>query len=115
MIKGINRQVIEVLDTGNIYYERALLVVRPEFAAAQREVLEKEARHMLGKMRAPSAIKKRRRFFTGLSGLDLRLAQARELCCCCLSIRLYKKRIFPLPSSYISMRAKGEFFWTETV
>ena len=59
MIKGINRQVIEVLDTGNIYYERALLVVRPEFATAQREVLEKEARHMLGKMRAPSAIKKK--------------------------------------------------------
>ena len=62
MIKGINRQVIEVLDTGNIYYERALLVVRPEFATAQREVLEKEARHMLGKMRAPSAIKKKKAF-----------------------------------------------------
>ena len=62
MIKGINRQVIEVLDAGNIYYERALLVVRPEFAAAQREVLEKEARHMLGKMRAPSAIKKKKAF-----------------------------------------------------
>ena len=33
MIKGINRQVIEIMDTGNLYYERALLVVRPEFAS----------------------------------------------------------------------------------
>ena len=29
MIKGVNRQIIEVLDTGNEYFERALLVVRP--------------------------------------------------------------------------------------
>ena len=29
MIKGVNRQIIEVMDTGNQYFERALLVVRP--------------------------------------------------------------------------------------
>lgn len=28
MIKGVNRQIIEVMDTGNPYFERALLVVR---------------------------------------------------------------------------------------
>ena len=31
MIKGINRQVIEVTETGNAYFERALLVVRPSY------------------------------------------------------------------------------------
>lgn len=31
MIKGINRQVIEVTETGNPYFERALLVVRPSY------------------------------------------------------------------------------------
>ncbi len=59
MIKGINRQVIEIMDTGNLYYERALLVVRPEFAGAQREVLEREAKRMVSQMRAPSAIKRK--------------------------------------------------------
>lgn len=63
MIKGINRQVIEVMDTGNLYYERALLVVRPEFAGAQRDVLEREAKRMISQMRAPSAIKRKKAFF----------------------------------------------------
>ena len=31
MIKGVNRQIIEVMDTGNQYFERALLVVRPGY------------------------------------------------------------------------------------
>lgn len=59
MIKGINRAIIEVTDTGNIYYERALLVLRPEYTDIQRGLLEKEARKMLISMQAPSAIKKR--------------------------------------------------------
>lgn len=63
MIKGVNRQVIEIMDTGNLYYERALLVVRPEFAGAQREVLEREAKRMVSQMRAPSAIKRKHAFF----------------------------------------------------
>lgn len=58
MIKGINRAIIEVTDTGNIYYERALLVLRPEYTDVQRGLLEKEAKKMLVSMRAPSAIKK---------------------------------------------------------
>lgn len=62
MIKGINRQVIEVTDTGNIYYERALLVVRPEYAGAQHAVLEREAKRMLHQMKGPSALKKKRVF-----------------------------------------------------
>ena len=44
MLKGINRYVIEVTNTDNIYYERAILIVRPEFAEEERRVLEKEAR-----------------------------------------------------------------------
>ena len=59
MIKGINRAIIEVTDTGNVYYERALLVLRPEYTDVQRGLLEKEAKKMLTTMQAPSAIKKR--------------------------------------------------------
>lgn len=63
MIKGVNRQIIEVTDTGNIYYERALLVLRPEYSGAQRALLEKEARRVLKKMHAPSTVKKKQVFF----------------------------------------------------
>ena len=31
MIRGINKQIIEVLDTGNTYYEKAYLIIKPEF------------------------------------------------------------------------------------
>ena len=44
MIKGINRTIIEVTDTGNIYYERALLVLKPEYTDVNRSLLEKEAK-----------------------------------------------------------------------
>ena len=58
MIKGVNRTIIEVTDTGNIYYERALLVLRPEYANVHRSLMEKEAKKMLMSMTAPSSIKK---------------------------------------------------------
>ncbi len=57
MLKGINHSVIEVNDTGNEYYERAILMIRPEYASAQRSVLEREAKKMLREMDAPSAVK----------------------------------------------------------
>lgn len=38
MIKGVNRQIIEVMDTGNPYFERALLVVRPAIPTRNRPV-----------------------------------------------------------------------------
>ena len=53
MIRGINRQIIDVQDTGSTYYERAYLVVKPEFASAERELLEKEARKVLKNMEHP--------------------------------------------------------------
>lgn len=54
MIKGINRQVIEVRDTGSIYYEQAWFMVRPEYTRMQHNVLEKEARSIIKKTGAPS-------------------------------------------------------------
>ena len=57
MVRGVSRQIIEVPDTGNIYYEKAYLVVKPEFSDAQRTLLEKEAKRVLRAMDAPSGIK----------------------------------------------------------
>lgn len=60
MIKGINRQMIEVSQTGSMYYEKALLIVKPEFASAQQQILEREALKLLKSMDAPSAFKRRK-------------------------------------------------------
>ncbi|MGN0498698.1 MAG: hypothetical protein ACI4F6_06535 [Acutalibacteraceae bacterium] len=61
MIKGINRQIIEINQTGSLYYEKALLIVKPEFASAQQQVLEREALRILKKMDAPSSYKRKSR------------------------------------------------------
>lgn len=62
MIRGINHQVIEITETDNIYYERALLVVRPEYSSAQKTLLEREAKRMLKGMSGPSVIKPKHMF-----------------------------------------------------
>ncbi len=57
MIKGINRSIIEVCETGNEYYERAILIVKPEYASVQRAILEEEARKMVRELDVPSAFR----------------------------------------------------------
>lgn len=71
MLKGINRYVIEVTKTDNIYYERAILIVRPEFAEEERRVLEKEARKMLKEMNPPSIIRNKKQIFKHLLCLSV--------------------------------------------
>ncbi len=58
MIKGINRQIIEITNTDNIYYERAFLVVRPEYKSADYHLLKRQAEELVSGFSAPSAIKK---------------------------------------------------------
>lgn len=47
MVKGINRQVLEIRDTGSPYFERAFFFVKPEFAFADEEKLRKAAESAL--------------------------------------------------------------------
>ena len=60
MIKGINRQIIEVSDTGNTYYERVWLIVKPQYTHIHSALLEKEAKKVLKDMGEPSSVKPRR-------------------------------------------------------
>ena len=62
LIKGVNKQVIEINDTGNQYYDHAILFLRPEYADAQREVLEKEAKKLLKKIDTTSTARRKNRF-----------------------------------------------------
>jgi hypothetical protein len=61
MIRGVSRQIIEVQETGSAYYEKAYLIVNPEFSGAERQLLEREARKVIKSMGAPSGMKKARR------------------------------------------------------
>jgi len=47
MIRGINRQIIEVCDTGNRYFERALLFVKPEYASIDDKMLKAQAHNLI--------------------------------------------------------------------
>jgi len=42
VLKGINKQVLEIHDTGSEYFEKALLFVNPEFAALGEESLREK-------------------------------------------------------------------------
>lgn len=63
MIKGINHKIIEVTDTDSIYYERAYLLVRPEYEEVEEAVLRKEAKKLLADVGTPSSIKGKRTFW----------------------------------------------------
>ena len=58
MVKGINRQVLEIRDTGSPYFERAFFFVKPEFAFADEKKLRKAAEKAL---QTPDRLPKTRR------------------------------------------------------
>lgn len=49
--------MIELHETGSEYYERAILIIKPEYASVQRAILEEEAKKMLRDLDIPSAMK----------------------------------------------------------
>ena len=61
MIKGVNRQIIEVMDTGNPYFERALLVVRPGYTDTEPGRLREEAQRLLRTAGGYTGLKRQRR------------------------------------------------------
>ena len=74
MIRGISRQIVEITETNNSYFDRAFLVLRPEYAQAERYKIERAARSLLASVDRPSKIKKRRLYlywFTRLAAAAL--------------------------------------------
>ena len=43
MVKGVNRQVLEIHETGCEYFEKALFFVRPEFSQESESKLKSKA------------------------------------------------------------------------
>ncbi|MDR1628804.1 MAG: hypothetical protein LBS36_01105 [Oscillospiraceae bacterium] len=44
MIKGVNRQVLELNDTGNEYFEKAIFFVKPEYSGLGEGKLRERAK-----------------------------------------------------------------------
>lgn len=61
MIKGINKQVLEILETNNEYFEKALFFVKPEFSAFSENKLKELARNEINSELHP--IKTKTKFY----------------------------------------------------
>jgi hypothetical protein len=66
MIKGINKQILEVTNTGSPYFERIVYFVRPEGQALSESELKKEAERFSSNTGKPP--KSRRSFKEKLTG-----------------------------------------------
>lgn len=58
MVKGVNRQVLEIHETGCEYFEKALFFVRPEYSAESEGKLKGSA---LKSIRKSAAVPKTRK------------------------------------------------------
>lgn len=46
-MRGVNKLIVEIKDTENEYFDRAILFVKPSMAAAEQSELDKSARKLL--------------------------------------------------------------------
>lgn len=53
MIKGVNRQVVEVADTGSDYFEKALFFVNPKYYGLTDGKLRERAQTLMSAAGAP--------------------------------------------------------------
>ena len=57
MIKGVNKQLLEVTNTENPYFEKIIFFVKPEYKTADRKKLQKEAEALATITQKPPKIK----------------------------------------------------------
>ena len=68
MLKGINRQVLEIHDTGTQYFEKALLFVKPEYVNLGEESLREKFLNAFSGSTVPVSRKSRARsLFTAVT------------------------------------------------
>lgn len=57
MIKGVNKQILEVTNTENPYFEKIIFFVKPEYKNEDRQKLQKEAEAISTITQKPPKIK----------------------------------------------------------
>lgn len=60
MIKGVNRQMVEVRETGSEYFERILFIVKPEFSGVKDSKLREQASKITNSAGAPPVTKRKK-------------------------------------------------------
>ena len=80
MVKGVNRQVLEIRDPGSPYFERAFFFVKPEYAFTGEQTLRRAAEETLtGTDRLPRTRRRRiRKLHCACSAQRLRRQAARS-------------------------------------
>ncbi len=63
MIKSVSRHILEVSETGNSYFERAFLIVAPQYMNSDCSKIELEAENYLKSIEPPIAIKRNGNLF----------------------------------------------------
>lgn len=58
MIKGVNKQILEVTNTDNPYFERIIFFVKPEYKNEDRALLEREAQTISKRAKKPPRIRR---------------------------------------------------------
>ncbi len=53
MLKGVNRQILEVTNTENPYFERVIFFVKPEYRNEERSKLKREAEALCTAVQKP--------------------------------------------------------------
>ena len=61
MIKGISRQIVEVTDTANPYFERVFFIVRQQCREASPTLLDTEAHRVVNAATGYTGLKRARR------------------------------------------------------
>lgn len=60
MVKGVNRQVLEIHETGCEYFEKALFFVRPEYSTENEGKLRGNAQKVIAKSKGVPKTRKQR-------------------------------------------------------
>lgn len=60
MVRGVNRSIIEVNDTGNKYFERVLFFINPDYSSADDKKLQKAATDYIKNAEGPHGIKRKK-------------------------------------------------------
>ena len=53
MIKGVNKQVVEISETGNEFFEKAIFFVRPEYSGLGEGRLKEKAQDAIDRTATP--------------------------------------------------------------
>lgn len=70
MVKGVNRNIIEIAETNSEVFERAILFVRPDSPQRAASALETQAKRYLGGLRPRRPRQVRQRLFIALRYLS---------------------------------------------